>query len=167
MDTFSAALLSGYTTAIPPEFDWFGPMVGDWNFRYYDHRNKQVPPVTGKWLFRRILRGTGVEDLLLSPSIDAPDGRADTAGAYAASIRMFDPRLKCYEVTYCSRGRTLFLRFEKDGTRLVGTPQDNPREKWVFSDIREDSFQWQKVTVLDSGAWRTDCSIHAIRAPKT
>ena len=163
MDTFTTALVSKYTTAIPPEWDWFGPLVGDWNFSYYDHRGKPTGVVTGQWLFRRILRGTGVEDLLISPSVDAPDGSPETQGAYAASIRMFNPRQQCYDVTYCSRQRTLRLRFTKEGSRLVGDNPDNPREKWVFSQIRQSSFQWSKVTVLENGAWRTDCSIHATR----
>lgn len=165
MDPFVTALLSKYTPAIPPEMDWFAPFIGDWNFTYYDHRGKQPMPVTGQWLFRRILRGTGVEDLLISPSIDAPDGTKETDGAYAASIRMFNPRENCYDVTYVSRRRTLFLRFIREGSRLVGTSRENAGEKWVFSDIRENSFRWSKVTVLESGAWHTDCSIQATRKP--
>lgn len=160
MDTFAAALLSRYTTAIPPELDWFGPMVGDWHFTYY---GKQPTPVTGQWLFRRILRGTGIEDLLISPSIDAPDGAPETDGAYAASIRMFNPRESCYDVTYCSRQRTLSLRFVKEGNKLVGTVRDNPAERWVFSELRPNSFQWAKLTLLENGAWRTDGTIYATR----
>lgn len=163
MDTFDSALHSGYTMAIPPEYDWFGPLVGDWDFKYYDHRKSTGFAVTGQWLFRRILRGTGVEDILISPSIDALDGAEETNGAYAASIRMFNPKENCYDVTYSSRARTLTMRFFKEGNKLVGTTAQNPNEKWVFSDIREGSFQWSKVTVLASGAWQTDCSIYATR----
>lgn len=160
MDTFASALLSKYTTAIPAELDWFGPLIGDWNFTYY---GKHPTPVTGKWLFRRVLRGTGIEDLLISPSIDAPDGAPETDGAYAASIRMFNPKEICYDVTYCSRRRTLFLRFVKEGSKLIGTVRDVPEEKWVFSEIRPDSFQWTKVRVLESGAWLTEGTIYATR----
>lgn len=163
MDTFATALLSGYTLAIPQEFDWFAPLVGDWDFRYYDRRKEGSPTITGQWLFRRILRGTGVEDILISPAIDALDGAEETNGAYAASIRMFNPKENCYDVTYSSRARTLTMRFFKEGSKLVGTAGHNPNEKWVFSDIREASFQWSKVTVLASGAWRTECTIYATR----
>lgn len=163
-DRFPTALLSKYTKIIPPEYDWFGPLVGDWNFTYYDHRKKSGAVVTGQWLFRRVLQGAGVEDLLISPSLDAPDGDVETGGAYAASIRMYNPKKLCYDVTYCSRQRTLCLSFFREGSKLVGTTQENPNEKWVFSDIRDNSFQWHKVTVLENGAWRTDCSIHATRS---
>ena len=36
MDTFSEALLSGTTNKIPESFDWFAPLLGDWDCDYYD-----------------------------------------------------------------------------------------------------------------------------------
>ena len=36
MDTFSEALLSAKTDKIPDEFDWFAPLIGDWDCDYYD-----------------------------------------------------------------------------------------------------------------------------------
>ncbi len=31
MDTFTEALLSGKTDKIPEEYDWFAPLLGDWD----------------------------------------------------------------------------------------------------------------------------------------
>ena len=36
MDTFSEALLSSKTDRIPQEYDWFAPLIGDWDCDYYD-----------------------------------------------------------------------------------------------------------------------------------
>ena len=36
MDTFSDALLSPETRRIPDEYDWFAPLLGDWDCDYYD-----------------------------------------------------------------------------------------------------------------------------------
>ena len=36
MDTFSEALLSSESGRIPEEYDWFAPLVGDWDCDYYD-----------------------------------------------------------------------------------------------------------------------------------
>ena len=36
MDTFSEALLSEKTDKIPEPFDWFAPLLGDWDCDYYD-----------------------------------------------------------------------------------------------------------------------------------
>ena len=39
MDLFTSALISKFTTKIPPEFDWFAPLIGDWDFSYHDSHN--------------------------------------------------------------------------------------------------------------------------------
>ena len=36
MDRFVDALLSGKTDRIPEEYDWFAPLLGDWDCDYYD-----------------------------------------------------------------------------------------------------------------------------------
>lgn len=145
MDQFANALLSKYTNVIPAEYDWFAPLIGDWEFSFY---NQQGPgQAKGQWLFRRILKGAGIEDVFISPSADAPDGSTQSGGAYSASIRMFNPKEKCYEMSYASASRSAQMRFVKEGNRLVGTVADNPNEKWYFSDIRPNSFQWHKALV--------------------
>ena len=55
MDTFSEALLSGKTNKIPEEFDWFAPLLGDWDCDYYDEYVKgKKRHVKGEWLFSDI-----------------------------------------------------------------------------------------------------------------
>ena len=36
MDNFIEALLSGKTDKSPDEYDWFAPLLGDWDCDYYD-----------------------------------------------------------------------------------------------------------------------------------
>ena len=36
MDSFYEALVSGKTERIPDEYDWFKPLLGDWDCDYYD-----------------------------------------------------------------------------------------------------------------------------------
>ena len=40
MDSFIEALLSGKTDRIPDEYDWFAPLIGDWDCDYYDEPEK-------------------------------------------------------------------------------------------------------------------------------
>ena len=49
MDYFTSALISKYTTKIPPEFDWFAPLIGDWDLAI----------TTIKMVFAGIFRGNG------------------------------------------------------------------------------------------------------------
>jgi|GEM_PF-2670455 hypothetical protein len=41
MDSFIDALLSQKTDKIPDEYDWFAPLLGDWDCDYYDELNGQ------------------------------------------------------------------------------------------------------------------------------
>ena len=64
MDTFSEALVSGKTGKIPEAYDWFAPLIGDWDCDYYDKPEEgRKRHVAGEWIFRRILEGTGMRDL--------------------------------------------------------------------------------------------------------
>ena len=56
MDMFPEALLSEKTDKIPEEFDWFAPLIGDWDCDYYDEPEQgHKRHVVGEWIFRRIL----------------------------------------------------------------------------------------------------------------
>lgn len=69
MDRFIDALLSGKTGRIPEEYDWFAPLLGDWDCDYYDEPTEGYKRhVKGEWIFRRILEGTGVQDIFIFPS---------------------------------------------------------------------------------------------------
>ena len=66
MDRFVEALLGGKTDRIPDEYDWFAPLVGDWDCNYYDEPEVgRKHHVKGEWIFRRILEGTGVQDVFV------------------------------------------------------------------------------------------------------
>ena len=68
MDTFSQALLSEKTHKIPDEYDWFAPLLGDWDCDYDDNYGGQPRHVKGEWIFRRVLEGTGIQDIFIFPS---------------------------------------------------------------------------------------------------
>ncbi len=68
MDRFIDALLSAKTDKIPDEYDWFAPLLGDWDCDYYDELNGQKRYVKGEWIFRRVLEGAGIQDIFIFPS---------------------------------------------------------------------------------------------------
>lgn len=163
MDSFTAALVSKYTTAIPLEYDWFAPLIGDWEFHFYHQKNAASGQVKGQWLFRRVLQGSGIADVFVYPKTNTPDNALQSDGASSAAIRMFNSKEKCYEMYYASVPYSVQMRLVKEGTRIVGTPADNPTERWYFSNIRTNSFQWHKAVVQPNGYWETVCSIYATR----
>ena len=105
MDFFSEALLSGKTEKIPEAYDWFAPLIGDWDCDYYDEPEKgQKRRVKGEWIFRRILEGTGVQDVFIFPSRSTKETEPQPDGEYGTSLRMFNREKGWYDVVYtCER----------------------------------------------------------------
>ena len=64
MDSFMEALLSEKTGKIPDAYDWFAPLIGDWDFEYHDgYHTDALRTVKGEWIFRRVLNGAGCYDM--------------------------------------------------------------------------------------------------------
>ena len=86
-DRFSEALLSGKTDRIPDEYDWFAPLLGDWDCDYYDEPEPgRKRHVKGEWIFRRILEGTGIQDIFIFSGFD---DRAQFFGRQIRSVFLF------------------------------------------------------------------------------
>ena len=65
MNIFTDALLNNAEKIIPKEYDWYAPLIGDWDFDYYDNLESENPRhVIGEWIFRKILEGSIVQDIL-------------------------------------------------------------------------------------------------------
>ena len=164
MDTFSNALLSSKTDRIPEEYDWFAPLIGDWDFDFTYRLDSPNPThAQGEWLFRRILEGAGIEDLFICPSREArktprPDGE------YGVTVRLFNAKKKCYDASYSTFGSSVTrLTFVKENGMLVGSIHGSKKWKWVFTEISQDAFHWQNITVQDDGTWHVNADVQARR----
>lgn len=164
-DAFIEALFSEKTDKIPDEYDWFSPLIGDWDFDYYDNfcEKDKSRHVKGEWEFRRIIEGAGIEDLFICPSRQTRFTNPQPDGEYGVALRMFNPEEKCYDMVYTCDKYMTRLKFAYEDGKLVGTVLNKPKEKWVFSEISENTFHWQNVTVLSDGTWQINCNIYAKR----
>lgn len=165
MGEFVKALLGcGAASKIPKDYDWFAPLLGDWDFDYYDLKDgRRVRHVQGEWLFRRALDGTCIEDLFICPSRDTRESNPQPDGEYGAAVRMFNPETKGYDMVYTTRGSMIRLEIQKEKEQIVCTVLDNTSAKWVFDRMTGDAFHWKNVTVVDDGHWRTNCEVYAVR----
>ena len=73
MDNFIEALYGQPEGTIPEEYDWFAPLLGDWEFDYKDKfidgdHNRPQRQLKGEWIYRRVLNGIGIEDMFICPS---------------------------------------------------------------------------------------------------
>ena len=146
MDNFVEALLSEKTDKIPEEYDWFGPLVGDWDCDYYDEPTAgQKRHVKGEWIFRRVLEGSGVQDIFIFPSRATKEEHPEPDGEYGSSLRIFNKDTESYDVCYTCTGIMKRLNFKKDGDKLAGKVLDEESTYWIFSDITENSFHWEYI----------------------
>lgn len=166
MDTFFEALVSKTTDKIPEEYDWFAPLIGDWDFDYYDGYDKpEHRHVKGEWIFRRVLDGAGIEDIFICPSRETRISAPQPDSEYGVAIRMFNNDKKCYDMVYTTFGYMTRLTFVKESSMLVGTLLDDENAKWVFKEITDNTFHWQNITVFENGDWRVNNDVYAKRKP--
>ena len=164
MDTFSEALLSSGSGPIPEEYDWFAPLIGDWDCDYYDEPAENWKRhVKGEWLFRRILEGTGIQDVFIFPSRNIKEDHPQPDGEYGTSLRMFNREEGCYDTVYTCERCMKWLCFRKEADRLVGKVLDAENSYWVFSDITGDSFHWENLAVRPDGSHELICEIFGKR----
>ena len=164
MDTFSEALLCEKTGRIPEDRDWFAPLIGDWACDYYDEPEKgRKRHVAGEWLFRRILEGTGVQDVFIFPSRSTKETDPQPDGEYGTSLRMYNGERGCYDVVYTCERCMKRLTFTREGDRLVGEVLDEEGAYWIFSDITPDRFHWENVRIGKDGARELVCEIFGKR----
>lgn len=164
MDIFCDALVCGKTDKIPEEYDWFAPLIGDWDFDYYDgYDREELRHVQGEWIFRRVLEGAGIEDLFICPSRATREINPQPDGEYGVALRMLHPEKKCYEMVYTCFGYMTRLEFRKEGDKLIGTVLEDKNAKWVFSEFTDNTFRWQNITVMENGEWRVNANIYGKR----
>ncbi len=77
-DSFIEALLSDKTDRIPDEYDWFAPLIGDWDCDYYDEPSEgHKRHVKGE----KIAMKTGTHTQVPVPMTNVPMTRAILQGA--------------------------------------------------------------------------------------
>ena len=163
MNSFAEALLSEKTDRIPDEYDWFDPLLGDWDCDYYDEYDNQSRHVKGEWIFRRILEGTGIQDIFIFPSRATKDVDPQPDAEYGTSLRMYNKEQNCYDVVYTCDHIMKRLCFTKQDDKLVGKVLDEEATYWIFSDITDNSFRWEYVEIKEDGSRKLVCEIHGKR----
>ena len=168
MYTFSEALLSNKTKKIPEEFDWFAPLIGDWDCDYFDeyYAKGEKRHVKGEWIFRRVLEGVGIQDIFIFPSRATKVNEPQPDGEYGTSLRIYNQANSCYDVVYTCAGTMKRLTFKKEGDRIEGKVLDEKSTYWIFSDITENSFHWEYIMNKEDGSRELVCEIFGKRISK-
>ena len=161
MNEFLIALISKERSPIiPADRDYFGELIGEWDFDWNDLIGKKT--AKGEWIFSRVLDGTGIQDLFICPSREERKTKHEPEAEYGSTIRTYNPSTGNWEIYYCCYGESTRLQAVKEGDEIVLTEREQGKMKWIFSDINENSFHWQHTKLID-GKWTVCRDCHAVR----
>jgi len=153
MDKFINALISKEKHAIiPEEYDYFGQLLGEWDFKWHDNIGSEFESIAnGKWTFSRVLEGRAVQDTFVTSKRNTLTGEFEQE--YGTTIRIYNPLKKNWDIFYGCTGEAIQLIAEKENDQIVITcvTPISFQMKWIFSDIQEYTFKWKNIISTDNG----------------
>ena len=157
----------------PPETKQFGQLAGVWhciNHAYFNGRWVSGWPAT--WAWKYVLDGFAVQDVWFQREQDfppvAPKQGRDLTGT---NLRMYNPALKKWEMTWFANGRNASSYFTAtfENGEIIMIPAFstvNPKQKSriIFSNITREHFDWRReVWDAEKSRWRATAKITATR----
>ncbi|MBS6951933.1 MAG: hypothetical protein KH230_01730 [Enterocloster asparagiformis] len=149
-DFFEALTSERKNAALPEAFNYFGKLIGSWQINYVEPDNSRV--IKGQWHFSWVLEGMAIQDVIILPDYE-----------YGTSLRIFNPHTRAWDVAYGYTGKIIRLEARKQGEMIILTYIDDENRKWVFTEIGDNQFHWQNVTVKADGEWHINAEIYAKR----
>jgi len=146
-------------------------LIGDWDFDWVgqdqDGTKMEVP---GEWFFSWILEGRAIQDNWICPSLAMRNSGKYPAGQYGTTIRFYDPDHDRVKVVWFGAINVQLYVFNVSFTddqiiqQEILSEQKPNLAKWVFSNIKPESFKWDAYLSEDSGAtWRLTQEVFAKR----
>jgi len=142
----------------------FGQFVGDWALEVtYHHENGHTEVRRGEWHFGWILEGRAIQDVWRVPG----DSESSAPVGYGTTIRMYDPDLDAWRVTWCgvlSARVTRFIARPTGSEIVMEAVGEESSFRWIFSDISTNTFRWRAVSSADGGrTWTIEQEMQAHR----
>lgn len=151
MQNFFEALASECkNTALPEEFNYFEKLIGSWAIDYIESNNSIS--IKGEWHFSWVLEGMAIQDVIILPDYE-----------YGTSLRIYNPDTHAWDVAYGYTGKIIRLEAKKQDDMIMLTFVNDERRKWVFTNIENNRFHWENITVKDDGEWDINAEIYAER----
>jgi len=165
MNDFVKVLVSNRkSTLIPEEANLYGIFIGEWDFDWYDHFNDPLHRhVKGEWFFQWILEGLAVQDVFICPSRVTRNENPQSDATYGTTIRMYNPNKHMWDILYTEWGSSTCLEAYREDNKIIQIAVNNDKLRWVFSEITQNSFQWQRLIKEEDDNWIEVAKLYATR----
>lgn len=154
MNQFCQALTAlNPSSHIPPQDNWFAPLIGHWDFEWIDKKGDMECKVPGEWIFSWIIEGCAIQDVFICPSRPNRQGDMFKNAAYGTTLCWYNAQEHCWEAVYADKESYTTLKAQKDKSDIVLTCTncEGYQMKWIFSDITSDNFHWRNIISNDNG----------------
>jgi hypothetical protein len=158
-------LAPGPASAYRAQLADFGRLIGHWKMSIETYRpdGSVLQRIKGTWDFGWILEGRAVQDVFVTfPTHPDPSSHlSPSIGEHGTTVRMYDPALDAWQVTYFGPRHDLIAAFvaRRQGADMVLERKEPNGDltHWVFDRIESGSFRWRALTSSDGGAtWKLD-----------
>ena len=156
--SFISSLVSqNRSSEIDQALDIYAPFLGSWKMILLDSLdNGRKNKLIGEWHFSRILEGRAIQDVLIAPD---RDHRSDTTSKfcnrYGTTLRTFDSRSKKWTINWFNPvsgiHNELLTRVEPGKIIQESKESDGLMMRWVFDNIKTNSFHWYGEGSTDQG----------------
>ncbi len=161
---FAALLADGPAAQYREKLMLFGQFVGDWDFDGIEyHADGSRVTDKGEIEFGWVLGGRAVQDVWIER--ERSDGHVKT---YGTTLRVYDPKMDAWRIIWVDPPtgalQTMVARKVGDQIVLEGKDPDGIAIRWIFSEIKPDSFHW-RAERLTGASWRVyeECFPHRLK----
>jgi len=168
---FQATLAAPSRSAgIPEPDDLYGWLTGSWELDVLHYGvDVSAHGIKGEAHFEWILEGRAIQDVWIMPS--KRRASPDNLNMFGTTLRIWDAGIQAWRITWIDavNGRRDELIGRRNGTDIVqvGTHADGTPIRWMFTDIKADSFRWTgEVLEHDGKTWNLEGEFRARRREK-
>jgi len=161
---FPALLAEGPAAQYRQKLMLFGQFVGEWDFDGIEyHADGSRVTDKGQIEFGWVLEGRAVQDVWIEH--ERSDGEVKT---YGTTLRVYDAKLDAWHIIWVDppRGSLQMMIAHKAGDQIMleGKDREGIAIRWIFSEIKPDSFHWRGERLVGA-AWRVyeECFPHRIK----
>lgn len=149
---------------IPDAYNFFGSLIGEWDFEWVDnHGTEKERHIKGEWIFSWVLEGTAIQDIFICPSREERKKGNWPDAEFGMTIRIYNPKSQAWDIFYGCTGEATRLEARKDGESVVLMEITSQKMKWVFSEITDNSFRWERIGTHDGITWKMQAELFASR----